>query len=236
MSIADPIARFAALKNCPVCQAPVTPEEAACARCGMLVHRPSHTTFPMSVKWFALWEYQPRDPLARLGERGGVLARPGVRHRARRPRGLRAPQPVRPLDVGADRAVPAPRHPVGCGVASHERPVYPRAIPCPEVRLTARYPLCPHPKASKRHDVARGPPTRSALAQAVRRATAQAAAEGHRTRVTNPVIAETIEQDRRRQRQPARADQALHARRRLGSGGAEEGEGSEGPAPAGSPA
>ena len=53
----DPIARIAALKNCPVCRTPVSAEEAACGRCGLLVHRPSHTTFPPAVKWFALWEY-----------------------------------------------------------------------------------------------------------------------------------------------------------------------------------
>jgi len=55
--VPDPFARIAALKNCPVCRKPVSPDEAACARCGMLVHKPSHATFPMAVKWIALWEF-----------------------------------------------------------------------------------------------------------------------------------------------------------------------------------
>jgi len=62
LAVADPIARVAALKNCPVCSArgtsvPVSPEEVACGRCGFVVHRPPHTSWPMAVKWFALWEY-----------------------------------------------------------------------------------------------------------------------------------------------------------------------------------
>jgi hypothetical protein len=55
--VSDPIARIGQLKNCPVCERPVSLEEAACAKCGVLVHPPSHADFPPAVKWFALWEY-----------------------------------------------------------------------------------------------------------------------------------------------------------------------------------
>lgn len=48
--------RFAQMKVCPVCRTPVSPDEAACARCGLLVHKPRHEDFPPAVKWFAAWE------------------------------------------------------------------------------------------------------------------------------------------------------------------------------------
>jgi hypothetical protein len=40
-----------------VCTRAVSPEEAVCAHCGVLVHKPAHDRWPAAVKWFALWEY-----------------------------------------------------------------------------------------------------------------------------------------------------------------------------------
>jgi hypothetical protein len=54
--VLDPIARFAALKSCQICGRAVSPEEAACGVCGVLVHSPAHTSWPAAVKWFAAWE------------------------------------------------------------------------------------------------------------------------------------------------------------------------------------
>lgn len=62
IAVADPIARIASLKNCPVCSSqgtsvPVSADEIACARCGFVVHQPPHTDWPAAVKWFAVWEF-----------------------------------------------------------------------------------------------------------------------------------------------------------------------------------
>jgi hypothetical protein len=55
--VAPELARFGQIKVCPVCRTqPVTPEERACPKCGLLVHKPRHEDFHPAVKWFAVWD------------------------------------------------------------------------------------------------------------------------------------------------------------------------------------